>query len=515
MDYDPQTWSTEEYSFADEQTDAILRFTSLHRQEFSRFAIWFMPATQEKFRSAMITQSDVREEPPPHVLDRMSRLSLGVLDRLPPEIFLRIILRLDMSSLVAFRSLNVYSRSLVDSLHEYRAIVAHGSNLFLALLRTRLAKHVSLSQFYEALCTETCGFCGNFAGFVSILPWKRCCIDCIQQNKEIRLEKLCTAKHRYRLSEADARQLRSLEFLPGPYGPHKQISKLCQCHRLVLTSEVKSFAAPEAIQWAEQNAVYEEIAPRQLPPPRRVQLEADRRRLVNFMGACALPYYQRLSEKSENGEYTMLDVEDARNVEHRRWCAACTSTWRHDANHLDWTPGFVEASYRFLGRIYGKDEFLQHFRWCKQAQALWDASEGGTGTPHPAITNAQEYNEEGRMELGIHYHHMPIRPGRQPALILHKKRALSTDRRRRADAQKKPDRGPIDPAVWMVNDTLKKWLATPSHIRNDDEPARFLPEEERLARLSWYNDDNSVPGIPDSHWIARIADREVKFITPV
>ena len=69
------------------------------------------------------------------------------------------------------------------------------------------------------------------------------------------------------------------------------------------------------------------------PPNRRL-----RNPKYNYMGSCALPYYDKLTG----------------DVEHGISCAGC----KRD-------------------KVYSREGLLEHFKWCKQAQLLWNSTHGG------------------------------------------------------------------------------------------------------------------------------------------
>lgn len=79
----------------------------------------------------------------------------------------------------------------------------------------------------------------------------------------------------------------------------------------------------------------------------------------NFAGACALPYYDRPTDAVEDGVS----------------CAGCYLAFHK----------FSMVSQRWAAAardmVYARDSFLDHFRWCKQAQILWTSSEDGTREP--------------------------------------------------------------------------------------------------------------------------------------
>jgi hypothetical protein len=82
---------------------------------------------------------------------------------------------------------------------------------------------------------------------------------------------------------------------------------------------------------------------------------------LNFMGACALP---RFDEKTGK-------------VEHGVSCAGCQLASEKDiAGTRD--DGFLD---KVRDMVYSHDGFLGHFRWCGQAQLLWESSDGGKRWP--------------------------------------------------------------------------------------------------------------------------------------
>ena len=75
---------------------------------------------------------------------RTSDTGLGSLDQLPLELFLDILYRLDVQSLLKFRQIILRARETVDSLSQYRRVISYGLNLVCALLRTGVAVGITL-----------------------------------------------------------------------------------------------------------------------------------------------------------------------------------------------------------------------------------------------------------------------------------------------------------------------------------------------------------------------------------
>ncbi|KAK0707034.1 F-box domain protein [Lasiosphaeria miniovina] len=221
--------SVAEYSFREEQTDAIVRAAAYHRKDFCRSVIWFSPREHAGIRMPIATP-----------FPQTSSTGLGSLDRLPLELLYDVLLRLDMYSIFNFRQTNLKSRETVDSLKEYQAVVSHGLSLLCALSRTRLAVSVSLSDFYREFCTKACTLCGEFGGFISLLPWTRCCFKCLQAAPETQLQPLAAVRKQFHLTKAQLDQLASFKTLPGTYSTketgYRSRTKVVSVHQAKLVS---------------------------------------------------------------------------------------------------------------------------------------------------------------------------------------------------------------------------------------------------------------------------------------
>ncbi|KAI1423770.1 hypothetical protein F5Y12DRAFT_785827 [Xylaria sp. FL1777] len=316
-----------EYQYSEEQGDAIVRIASYHRKEFCTAVISFPPGEHDSIRSSIATP--FRQAPD---------TGLGSLQRLPLELLDNVVLSLDMNSLFIFRQVNLRCRELVDSLPQYQRVVAHGLDLFCALLRTELAIHIPLFNFDWALCAKNCAFCGEFAGFVALLLWERCCFKCLRIARETQVQTLTATKRQFHFTKADINQLRSLKTLPGTYTMLGNVYK----------SRITVVSAHQAVKISGQP-----------PPPRPGNSEQNQR--FNFMAACALPYYDRRTGK----------------VEHGMSCAGCQlALERHIIGYRGESRDFAARD-----KVYSKDGFLKHFRWCEQAQLLWNSSEEGKIMP--------------------------------------------------------------------------------------------------------------------------------------
>ena len=322
--------SVTEYRFREEQTDAIVRATAYHRKDYCRSVIWFSPREHVSIRSSITTP-----------FRRASNMGLGFLDRLPLELLHDILLRLDIYSLFNFRQTNLRSRQTVDSLKQYQMVVLYGLNLLCALLRTRLAIGVSLSDFYYILCTKACTFCSEFGGFISLLTWNRCCFICLQEALETQVQTLATVRKQFHLRKTELNQLKSFKTLPGIYSMKESVYK----------SRITVVSVHQAILFSGQQ-------PHTLA---QVQPSSGRNQKFNFMGSCALPYYD-----SRTGR-----------VEYGMSCAGCQLALEKDIIGSRGERWAFEAR----DKVYAQDGFLEHFRWCEQAQLLWRSSGEGNNQP--------------------------------------------------------------------------------------------------------------------------------------
>jgi hypothetical protein len=320
--------SATEYCFDEAQTDAIVRTTAYHRRAYDLSVIWYSPREHVGIRPSVATP-----------FQRTSNVGIGYLDRLPLELLFDILYRLDIHSLFKFRQISLRSRQIVDSLGQYQSVVSYGLNLFCALLRTRLTIDISLIDFYDALCIKNCTLCGEFAGFISLLLWKRCCFKCLQESLETQIRTLASVRKQFHVTKDN--KLRSFKSLPGIYS----MNESTQNTRITVVSLYQATLAYKRQPHATSQA----------------QASLDRNKKFNFMASCALPYYDKQTGIVERGIS----------------CAGCQLATEKDIiGTRDWDWG-----YEARDKVYARDGFLDHFRWCEQAQLLWRSSGEGKNWP--------------------------------------------------------------------------------------------------------------------------------------
>jgi hypothetical protein len=329
----PKYRSKTAYTIPLDQADDVIRASSYHRRDFDLAVIWFPPRTHS---NSVASISSVIREP---------KTSLGELDRLPLELINEICLHLDIKSLLGLRQTNVRARHVVNALHEYQIITTHAVNPLCALLRTGLASRVTLSHFYRLFCTQICSLCNDQYGDLVYLPlWIRCCSPCVRRrDSRLCIATLATVNRVLHLTKHSLAQLPALTTLPGIYTmDERPVSS-----RMTIVPMHSALAA-----FGKENAGTE---------PKQDMIDGlDTRPALIFMACCALPSYNLRTKHIENGVS----------------CAGCQLGPVTGTISETGVGGCVARD-----RVYSRDDFMKHFEWCEQAQALWLESKAGTIEP--------------------------------------------------------------------------------------------------------------------------------------
>ncbi|GFP58354.1 hypothetical protein ACSS6W_005564 [Trichoderma asperelloides] len=315
-----------------EQDDAIIRVAGYHRMDYGMLIAFVSSSDHSVVKSSILTSGIV------------PRMGLGVLNQLPVELLFQTLRHMDMQSLFNLRQTNLRARQIVDSLKEYKAVVAHGLMAYCALLRMKLATHVTLLDFYRVLCSKDCAFCGKFGGFVFLPTWMRCCFECIEEDPETRMVRVAEVRRLFRLSRAELSQQRSFQSFPGLYTEGLySMRRSYQQHRIKLVPYFP--AMKEFGDRLETGAAHSQ---RPFWDP-----------IHNFMASCELPYYDPQTKVVEEGIS----------------CAGCERT--EDGEPIEFNPafGFNELfDERPWSEVFSREGYLKHFKICEQAQALWKSS---------------------------------------------------------------------------------------------------------------------------------------------
>jgi hypothetical protein len=105
------------------------------------------------------------------------------LDRLPLELLIEVLLQLDIPSLTRFRGLNRRTMELVNSVHEYTAIIEHCPNIIRAIVSIQ-ADAFDCGTLYRTLCTSRCFTCNRFGDHLYLIDCCRVCYFCFTRRAE-------------------------------------------------------------------------------------------------------------------------------------------------------------------------------------------------------------------------------------------------------------------------------------------------------------------------------------------
>ena len=105
------------------------------------------------------------------------------LDRLPVELLIEVLLQLDIPSLTRFRGLNRRAMELVNSVHQYTAIIKHCPNIIRAIVSIQ-ADAFDCGTLYRTLCTSRCFTCNLFGDHLYLIDCRRVCYFCFIKRAE-------------------------------------------------------------------------------------------------------------------------------------------------------------------------------------------------------------------------------------------------------------------------------------------------------------------------------------------
>lgn len=148
-------------------------------------------------------------------VDRVS--SLGMLDRLPPEIVSILLSMLDPRSIANIASVSFRGDSFVQSHRPYRELVSYAPDVLVALAESRLIGLHSVAELNSVLHTEQCATCVGYGAFLFLPTCKRCCWECLRYHPSLRMLLPREARKYFALSERQMQQLPIHHVIVGNY----------------------------------------------------------------------------------------------------------------------------------------------------------------------------------------------------------------------------------------------------------------------------------------------------------
>ncbi|KAK8113445.1 hypothetical protein PG984_013971 [Apiospora sp. TS-2023a] len=133
--------------------------------------------------------------------DRSS--SLGLLDRFPSELIIRIMGQLDLQGLARLSQVSIQANDYVLSFRDYRSLVLHAPVVVQALTKMGLVGLHSAGDLYSTLRAGACAVCGELGPFLYLPTCQRCCWSCWGYYPSFRIMPINHARRLYDLSNDD------------------------------------------------------------------------------------------------------------------------------------------------------------------------------------------------------------------------------------------------------------------------------------------------------------------------
>ncbi|KAK3317831.1 F-box domain-containing protein [Cercophora scortea] len=317
--------------FEPHQSDAVIRVAAYHRRDFELTVIRSSPAEHDPVRPSVV-------DPFPSA----PITGLGALERLPLELLSSICFLLDIRSCFILRQVNRRAREVVSSLYNYRAVAKHGLETLRAVLRTGVARYLTISDLYRPLCLGGCRLCGSeFGGFLFLPTVTRCCFACVRESPRLWLVTLSALRRRSGMTRQRLTQMMPvMRSLPGRY----MMEQKRQTQRWELLVREQSL---EALGFA-------------ITTRRRsgVPMISPNTAIWRYMVSTPLPLLNPTT-----GE-----------VQHGLSCKGCQIALEIADAHGARSAGLSENR----DRVYSREGYLEHFPTCAESITLWQESEAGT-----------------------------------------------------------------------------------------------------------------------------------------
>lgn len=302
----------------------IIRTASYHRHNFGISVLRANPRDLDQVQSSLLQTISTTSS------------TVGDVELLPLDAILEICSLFDIQSLFNFRHVNRRALQLVATTRGYEMVIRHALEALGIILRTKVASWFTISDLLEALCTRDCGLCCSFGSFIFLPSFMRCCFACVRKNC---LPPVGRVPALGKLSNPSQSYLRGLvptvTTLPGRYveGIMRKQRYEIMPTEFVGTLSVREWHRVRQLQGS-------------LP--------------LKYMVTTSLPY---------------LDVESG-VLQNGICCSGCDAFLRR--THGAKSPSFPsENPWTLRDRVYSYDEFMEHFRECREAQSLWKSSNQG------------------------------------------------------------------------------------------------------------------------------------------
>ncbi|KAJ5087581.1 hypothetical protein N7456_011197 [Penicillium angulare] len=179
----------------------------------SELIIKHLASAPSSFKEILVELASLRQ---PAELDLLARSStLGVLNRLPPEIITIILDMLDIQSMFRFSMSSYMGYAYVHSHRKYRDLITVALHPVASLVKLRVVHLHSVRELHGALRSGKCTYCPEYGAFLSLLSSERCCWECLGTNPSLKLISGASIRQYFALSEEELYQLPGLRNMPG------------------------------------------------------------------------------------------------------------------------------------------------------------------------------------------------------------------------------------------------------------------------------------------------------------
>ena len=258
--------------------------------------------------------------------------STNQLDRLPIELLIKVLLQLDIPSLTHFRSLSRRAMELVNSVHQYTAIIEHCPNIIRAIVSLQV-DGFDCGTLYRTLCTSQCFTCNRFGDHLYLIDCRRVCYFCFTQRAEYspltirEASKFFKPNVKPKSNAKSSRKLLELEkppsilSLPGRYGAYTERGGRLQARRLRLY---------------DRRSVVQNLAGNGLPQSDNTIREPKR-----FMAVISAPVLLNAGRQVDRGFFCLGCREESdEKTKHFRIKYTMEGMSEHIANYgrVEWAP---------------------------------------------------------------------------------------------------------------------------------------------------------------------------------
>ncbi|KAK3378653.1 hypothetical protein B0T24DRAFT_674498 [Lasiosphaeria ovina] len=313
-----------------DKRDAVIRAATYRRPEYDNAGISFSPSTLEAVRSSLRLQF------PPVQQQRGS--SFSMLESLPLELLCDVFTSLDIEAILNLRQVSHRLREAVGAVPAYEFATEHGLDAVLALFWSGLGPHFTLHDVNNALRTEYCAVprCGRFGHFVFLPTLNRVCFECLGHERQFSLLLLSKADIAESHSSEKSEPVHVMHTLPGFYSERKRKYHK-QRHHIV--------------------AELDSVKPRD-PGRGHYGWPCSNR----YLAAIALPFLE-CSGSQVRSHHTVFC----------KGCVFARDNKLGPTGRARWLHGRTKTLPLLVNRMYDHRTYFEHFKWCRQAQILWDS----------------------------------------------------------------------------------------------------------------------------------------------